>query len=83
MTNDRNVPLGDLRQHLKAQLQEGGQVTCLIVMCFNEQQRLFRVDVLPSLRGRRDGPVADVSTAIAKSGTAATSHVSLLREPST
>jgi hypothetical protein len=47
VTDEMNVPLNDLRCHLKAQVQEGGQVTCLIVMCFNEQQRLFRVDVPP------------------------------------
>jgi hypothetical protein len=82
VTDDRNVPLGDLRQHLKAQLREGGQVICLIVMCFNEQQRLFRVDVPPSLRERRNGPVADISAATAKSEAVSTSHVSLLREPS-
>jgi hypothetical protein len=47
VTDEMNVPLNDLRHYLKAQVQEGGQVTCLIVMCFNEQQRLFRVDVPP------------------------------------
>jgi hypothetical protein len=47
VTNEVNVPLSELRRHLEAQLVEGGQVTCLVVMCFNEQQRLFRVDVPP------------------------------------
>ncbi len=38
VTDEAKVPLNDLRQHLASQLQSGGQVACLIVMCFNEQQ---------------------------------------------
>jgi hypothetical protein len=59
VTNEAKVPLNDLRQHLASQLQSGGQVASLIVMCFNEQQRLFRVDVPLSLRDRRDGSAAN------------------------
>ncbi len=81
VTDAENVPLDDLRRHLEAQLKEGGQVTCLIVMCFNERQRLFRVDVPPSLRERRNGSMVDLPAVTTKSGTVSTSQVSRLHEP--
>ncbi len=82
VTNAAKVPLDDLRDHLEAELREGGQVTCLIVMCFNERQRLFRVDVPPSLRERHNGSLADKPAVTAKSSAVSTSHVSQLHQPS-
>ena len=75
VTNEVKVPLNDLRQHLASQLQSGGQVARLIVMCFNEQQRLFRVDVPLSLRDRCDGSAANKSTTATKRPTPSTSHI--------
>jgi hypothetical protein len=82
VTNEVNVPLNDLRHHLEVQLQEGGRVTCLIVMCFNERQRLFRVDVPLSLRERRNESLADKPAVTAKSDAVSTPHVSQLHQPS-
>jgi hypothetical protein len=76
VTNAAKVPLNDLRQHLASQLQSGSQVACLIVMCFNEQQRLFRVDVPLSLRERRNRPEVDESAATTKCHDSLTSHIS-------
>ncbi len=76
VTNGANVPLNDLRQHLASQLQSGGQVTCLIVMCFNEQQRLSRVDVPLSLQGQHNRLDVSESAATTKCHTSLTSHMS-------
>ncbi len=75
VTNEAKVPLNDLRQHLASQLQSGSQVVCLIVMCFNEQQRLFRVDVPLSLQGQNNRPDVDESAPTTK-GHASKSHIS-------
>jgi hypothetical protein len=76
VTDEVNVALNDLRRHLEAQLKEGGQVACLIVMCFNEQQRLFRVDVPLSLRERRTKPEVDEPAAKTKGHASSPSHIS-------
>ncbi len=49
-----NLSLSDLRQQLETQRQNGSPVTCLIVMCFDESQQLFRIDLPASLPQRHD-----------------------------
>jgi hypothetical protein len=76
VTDEVNMPLNDLRQHLASQLQTGSQVTCLIVMCFNAQQRLFRVDVPLSLRERCTKPEVDEPAITTKGHASPKSHIS-------